>query len=219
MTTVVNMTVTGIDIDDEETMEMVEDQIGDVEFAARRGVVMLAVFVDDGNDVVHAATDAAHRLMSLVSGTKVERVDPELVTTSDIASRIGLSREAVRKWSVRDERGFPPPFGTTGDEGRTQKIWRWYEVSEWLKNVLGIDLDEQLPTVAEVARIDACLAGVPDIVSQEWKAQNQTRGTVVKVTKRRIDGISIASFHAEFNEPFGVPGRKKIAKNWEVNSA
>lgn len=222
MSTIVNMKVTGIDIDDEDTMEMVEDRIEGVAFAARRGTVMLTVFVEKGKDVVHAATDAAFQLTSIVPEAKVEGVDPELVNTSDIAARVGLSREAVRKWAARNDRGFPPPFGTTGVDKKTQKIWRWYEVSEWLINVLGIDLDEHLPTVAEVARIDACLAGVPDVYSQAWKAHSQDRSLTVKVKSRQVHQIWIHkdSTFAAADSGMGQTGldNEKMG-NWETSSA
>ena len=54
-----------------------------------------------------------------------------MVTAADIASRTGVSREAVRLWSKgqRGRGGFPKPsLVTTGGE----KVWDWIQVERWL---------------------------------------------------------------------------------------
>jgi hypothetical protein len=54
-----------------------------------------------------------------------------MVTAADIASRAGVSREAVRLWATgqRGPGGFPKPsLITTGGE----KVWDWPQVARWL---------------------------------------------------------------------------------------
>jgi hypothetical protein len=54
-----------------------------------------------------------------------------MVTATDIASRTGVSREAVRLWATgqRGPGNFPKPtLITTGGE----KVWDWQQVASWL---------------------------------------------------------------------------------------
>jgi len=64
-------------------------------------------------------------------GAVVLRVGPDdLVNAAEIASRGGVSREAVRLW-IQGERGggsFPPPVARVGKSS----VWSWFEVSKWL---------------------------------------------------------------------------------------
>ena len=66
-----------------------------------------------------------------VPGVRVARVEPDdLVTMSEIAQRLGRSRESVRLL-VSGERGpggFPPPASHL--KART-RLWRWSEVAAW----------------------------------------------------------------------------------------
>ncbi len=59
-----------------------------------------------------------------------------MVTLLDIASRTGVSREAVRLWAKgqRGDGGFPAPvLTTTGNES----VWDWEQVSRWLQEHRG----------------------------------------------------------------------------------
>ncbi len=77
-----------------------------------------------------------------VPGMQVVRfVDSDLVTISEIAERIGRSRESVRLL-VSGQRGpgrFPAPVS---DPNRPNRLWRWSEVHRWLP-------DSQLKDIAE----------------------------------------------------------------------
>jgi predicted transcriptional regulator len=61
----------------------------------------------------------------------VLRIEPDdLVTMSDIAERLGRTRESVRLL-VAGERGpgdFPPPLSHLRTRNR---LWRWSEVAAW----------------------------------------------------------------------------------------
>lgn len=70
-----------------------------------------------------------------------------MVTAADIATRVGVSREAVRLWATgqRGRGGFPVPLLiTTGGE----KVWDWQQVVPWLS-------EETEETEANVAVIGA----------------------------------------------------------------
>lgn len=69
-----------------------------------------------------------------VEGVEVKRVEPDdLVTVSEIAQRLGRSRESIRL-IVAGQRGdgdFPTPFSHSRDRN---KLWHWFEVAQWAKN-------------------------------------------------------------------------------------
>jgi len=69
-----------------------------------------------------------------IPGAAVSRVEPdELVTASEIARRIGRTRESVRLLAegARGPGGFPA--AATGSRGQRTRLWRWSEVASWLQ--------------------------------------------------------------------------------------
>ena len=82
--------------------------------------------------VLSAVTDVER-----VAGAEVVRVaDAGLVSMTDIAARIGRTRESVRLLvtGARGPGGFPPPV--TDPRGR-YRLWRWSDVAQWLTTQLG----------------------------------------------------------------------------------
>lgn len=64
-------------------------------------------------------------------GVLVRRVEPDdLVTATEIAERLGRSRESVRLLAsgARGGGGFPPPVSHLRER---QRLWRWSEVAAW----------------------------------------------------------------------------------------
>lgn len=88
-----------------------------------------------------AITAAIRQVEAAVPGAKVVRLDEDLVSTSDIATRVGRSRESVRLLveGARGPGGFPAPVGWVGDAIR---VWRWADVVEWFAQALGEDHHE-----------------------------------------------------------------------------
>ena len=85
----------------------------------------------EANSLMDAIVTAIRQLRS-VDGVEVVRVDgDDLVSQTDIADRIGKTRQAVNHWIKRDadRSGFPAPaFGA-----RTRSpLWRWADVAAWL---------------------------------------------------------------------------------------
>ena len=164
MTTAVTLHVHHLDLTDDATLGALAS-FEDATFGASRGLTTMTVYVDEGRDVVSTTIGAARKLSHVVPGTKAVRVDPDLVTASDIASRVGVSREAVRKWTCNARSPFPIPFDNVNSDA--QNLWRWVDIVPWLLEAKGIDIEEDLPTPAAIAEIDAYLARVPDRLSEQ----------------------------------------------------
>ncbi len=75
-----------------------------------------------------------------VPGLVVRRVEPDdLVTMSEIAERLGRSREGVRLL-IAGERGhgdFPAPVSHLRSRNR---LWRWSDVAEWVGEASSADI-------------------------------------------------------------------------------
>jgi transcriptional regulator with XRE-family HTH domain len=165
MTTAVRLQVRNLDLEDES----LDDGLGQFEnatFSQVDGLGFMTVYVEDQESVVDTVLEAARKIGNLVQDASATRVHPDLVTTSDIARRVGVSREAVRKWAKETRQPFPTQFDNISDDH--QRVWRWVEVVEWLLSAKSIKMDEDLPSLGDIAHIDACLSKVPDVVSQDW---------------------------------------------------
>lgn len=97
----------------------------------RRGETVYLEFDREGPSFRQALLSAI-RDVQAISDVRVVRVEPdEIVTASEIAERVGRTRESVRLL-VEGERGpggFPAPL--SGTSGRRARLWRWSEVGEW----------------------------------------------------------------------------------------
>jgi predicted DNA-binding transcriptional regulator AlpA len=103
--------------------------------------VAYADFIRQAPSLGEALRSALEQVES-VPGVRVVRVEPDdLVTMSEIAQRLGRSRESVRLL-VAGERGpggFPSPVSHL--KART-RLWRWSEVAAWARrHDQPIDLD------------------------------------------------------------------------------
>jgi hypothetical protein len=109
-------------------------------------------------DAVSAARLLIKRMGDELPAATPYRVARELVNTSEIADRIGVSRQAVRNWSSGERRdgSFPPPMDVVGD----QKVWEWGTVNAWLRFNLGLDDGLFYPSPWELGEIDAYIRAV-----------------------------------------------------------
>lgn len=108
-----------------------------------------------GGDSFGAAVRSAIEQVEGVPGLQVLRVEPDdLVTMSEIADRLGRSRESVRLLILgeRGPGGFPAPVSHL--KART-RLWRWSEVAVWAGRI-GEPAERQ--TAFLVAAINAALA-------------------------------------------------------------
>ena len=118
-----------------------------------------------------AILSAIDQLESAVPSVRVIRVEPDdLVTASDIAERLGRSRESVRLL-VAGERGpggFPPPISHLRSRGR---LWRWAEVVRWAKAELDeVTSDTETPIFVAALNdaLDLRRLG-PEIATNRWR--------------------------------------------------
>lgn len=115
--------------------------------------VAYADFIREAQSFGEALRSAIQQVES-VAGLTVVRVEPDdLVTLSEIAQRLGRSRESVRLLAA-GERGpgdFPPPISHL--KART-RLWRWSEVAAWGRRH---DQPIDLGAATAIAAINAAL--------------------------------------------------------------
>jgi predicted DNA-binding transcriptional regulator AlpA len=145
--------VDGLSMDDDEAVAVLTDSF-DAVLSWNRGRYRLAVS-GEGADPL----DALGRLLSHISvalpGLRILRLDSDLVGISDIAQRIGHSRQNVQQWVNGERNGsrpFPPPEGCAG----RSLVWRWADVNGWL-TPLGLGDEAARPSREESVRIDVML--------------------------------------------------------------
>lgn len=112
------------------------------------------------------------------------RLDRDLVSTSDIAERVGRTRQAVGQWvtGVRGPGGFPAPQGVVGDGIR---VWDWASVHAWL---LGSNLDITLDDDAFPVPSDVAVVLQHDIQVHTRRVQAPAHPpTAVFLTKRAAE--------------------------------
>lgn len=122
-----------------EPSELDTEQLADPIFEAgcddallgERNGVMYLEFDRDARSLEGALLSAI-RAVESIDGVRVSHVEPDdLVTASEIARRMGQSREAVRLLAegARGPGGFPAPVsGLTTRSAR----WQWVQVVRWL---------------------------------------------------------------------------------------
>jgi hypothetical protein len=104
-------------------------------------------------NAVRAAATLVTGLRETVPNAKPVMAARDLVNITDIAERVGVTREAVRHWSAGKRRAgqFPDPIDAPGG----QKIWEWASVHAWLRLNLGFWDGLTYPNHAELGAIDS----------------------------------------------------------------
>ncbi|MET8229451.1 hypothetical protein ABZS77_02055 [Micromonospora sp. NPDC005298] len=161
--------VSGVNLDDDGTLELLGEHLSDLAWSERDGGVVATLHTSATNPVATALA-AARRITHALPGAEVLDADQELVSTSDIAHRLGVSREAVRLWAegLRGPGGFPRPLGTIGN-GKS-KVWQWFAVNSWVQEHYRIGEDEQHLSAQQIAELNAHLLKVKQPIDDEWEA-------------------------------------------------
>ncbi|MBN7792444.1 helix-turn-helix transcriptional regulator [Microbacterium esteraromaticum] len=117
--------VNGFDLDDEFQNAGLECLSYDAIVSRTGGVTRI--------DADVPALSALDALMQLIADLRsinvtVVRVDPDLVDVSEIAERLGVTRESARLWSTGARRkDFPQHYAVVG----ATRVWFWADVHEW----------------------------------------------------------------------------------------
>lgn len=149
--------LSGIDLREPSAYERLDDlDLSDLFFEANDGVSLAVLFTNDP-DPEWVATDAARRISKLLPGVSVAEVHDELVSTADIAARCAVAPESVRLWAAGKRRSrlrpFPAPRQVVGaaSGGKTMNLWAWRDVLGWVREVIGIDPDEDVAYLEDAA--------------------------------------------------------------------
>ena len=157
----ITLRVLGVHLDNEQTVLYIANHLDDLVWSIVDARVYATVMVDQPDELVYRAVEAARRIEHSLPGARVDRVDEELVGVPDIAARVKLNRETVRSWATgsRGPGGFPSPVGAVGGGDRgAAKIWRWAEVNDWLDRCYSLGDGYSYATDAEFAEVSAYLA-------------------------------------------------------------
>lgn len=131
--------------------ELFEAGCDDATFGSVDGT-QYAEFDREADSLAHAILSAIGDVES-VEGLRVTRVEPnELVTLSEIATRLGRTRESVRLLAA-GKRGadFPAPASHL----RTRnKLWRWTDIAAWDGRLSAADLVASRVLIAANAALE-----------------------------------------------------------------
>lgn len=128
----------------------------------------------DGVDCVSAAKNMHMQLCAL--GLQITRLVVDLVTRSDIAARLDVSRQAASNWARGARRGhFPAPVNSVAGG-----VWLWGDVHRWAveKGVLR-DEGVSYPTLADLDHFNGWLQG-PCL--DPWRVVEAQTAKTAKVT-------------------------------------
>ncbi|RPE77801.1 hypothetical protein EDF39_0462 [Frondihabitans sp. PhB161] len=118
----------GLDISNDAQVDRLFNPDISILIAERDSEIWLSVDLDASSEA-----DAFQQLVThidvAVPGVHIDRIDLDLVTVTEIATRLDISRETVRLWTTGKRRqDFPVSFGQAGDS----RIWAWADVYEWV---------------------------------------------------------------------------------------
>jgi hypothetical protein len=179
-----NIVFSGIDFDDDEVFQALAER-PHILWRSQSGVSYATAIVD-ARSALTAAEIVTKLVMNLVPTAQPIRLDEDLVSISDVASRVGVTREAVRNWANGTRHAnFPLPRGVVGDQIR---VWAWADVNGWLRKNLSLGDVETFPTAHDAALIDAMFAEVRErqslavLMSATWSV---SRTAVMLLAKAR----------------------------------
>ncbi|MFL4473770.1 helix-turn-helix transcriptional regulator [Paeniglutamicibacter sp. MACA_103] len=159
----VTLRVQGTDISDASVDAVIAEHFPDTSWDKVDGLTTLTVFVER-EDAVTETVGIVRRVEAAIPGLKIIGVHRDLVGTTDVALRVGVSREGARKWSLSAD--FPTPFDYIG--AGSMKVWVWAEVVQWLEEARALDMDQELPSLELMTHIENCIMRNPDHTTVQW---------------------------------------------------
>lgn len=102
-------------------------------------------FVREGDDARDTVLGALAAVIGAIPTARLFEAGPDLVGLSDVAERVGVSRQNLRKLMLQHWRSFPAPVhdGTTA-------VWHLAPLLEWLRDEAGYDIDAATIDVARI---------------------------------------------------------------------
>jgi hypothetical protein len=149
------------DIEDENLEILWNEWSGEASPGSSNGQEYIC-FCVEANSASEALENTLKRFKEILPDVKVLRLDDDLCTIEDIVSRTEWAEQAMTKEAVlqliEDHGGFscfPRPAGVV----KRQQVWRWADLSTWLRNV-GIDCDHGVELIDwnTAAKFNALLA-------------------------------------------------------------
>jgi hypothetical protein len=148
--------IEGADLQTEEAQDaLFEAGCDDATFGVVDGV-QFAEFDREAGSYGQALISAIATIQRTIKGARVVQVLDDLVTISDIAERLGRSRESIRLL-IAGQRGpgyFPPPVSFLRTRNR---LWRWTDVLRWFATRYEDEFGKRLVDTHEDPRITAML--------------------------------------------------------------
>lgn len=191
-----NVVVTHLNLDNGAQLQLLEE----LDYLALPAEIDGQVEVEIEIDAPSAA-DAWTRIRADLrhAGASPLRVALDLVSTSDIAARLEVSREIVRLWAAGKRReGYPAPF----DRVSQSPVWRWSDIAEWVS--AQEDLNSKLDCVPFpslfVDRINGLLSHrqMPgwkrpsaNVISIEAHQRKRSAAQLVDASKWTLTGVKI----------------------------
>lgn len=141
---------TGLDLDDDDVLDsLTSDPNVHVGLMSADGITNVDAAIS-GVTFDDALTTLLDLVANAVPNAGLVRVIDPLVTLSDIADEVGVTRQAVRNWALGlRQSGFPRPLAVVGDGVR---IWREADVDRWLTDAMNLGTGLRYPTSLDVAR-------------------------------------------------------------------
>ena len=147
--------VLDLDLEDPTVLETLEASMGVGMVEPHDEYAVVPFFVNEESAQAEVAA-FVRRFRAALPHAEVEGLDSDLVNHTEIAGRVGVSREAARLWAK--EAAFPIPVSSVGPKG--EKVYEWADVAHWL-GATGRDPEAPggLPTSAQRVRLAAAVLG------------------------------------------------------------
>lgn len=147
------LVIEGLSVDDPEHDQRLAASGAEDAMLFEQDGATYAAFYRDAPSAWIAVVRAVDAIQDAYPLARVMYLDPDLVSTSDVAQRVGLTRQAVGLY-VSGARGpgtFPRPEGVVSNG---QRVWRWAAVREWFVTSKGVRAqleDDALPVPVDEA--------------------------------------------------------------------
>ena len=171
---------TGLPLDtDEWEYAFYEAGCDDATVSLQRGVFIL-FFDREAENFENAARSACEDIRS--AGAKILRIEPDpLVSSSDIAERAGITRQAVSLYTTGG-RGDNFPLPVAGITS-SRPLWSWEEVARWFAD-RGKLTREAIEQAECIQRLNYDLQGSSASLVVQTARMDERKTTMIEVSTR-----------------------------------